>query len=274
MSPSLTFQSTEPRFEFGDNWRRYLALVNGTRIAEAEKSLQQLLHQPSLEGKTFLDIGCGSGLFSLAAVRLGATVRSFDFDPQSVACAQTLRQRYAPDAHSWVIEQGSILDQAYVQKLGTYDIVYSWGVLHHTGAMWTAIESAVGLVNPKGMLAIALYNDQGKRSRNWLMIKKIYNALPSLLKPVYASLFLPILWGPTSIRDAFKGTPFQSWQTYQSRRGMSPWSDLVDWVGGLPFEVATPQTVIDFCRQRGLELVGLNRITGYGCNEYVFSRIQ
>src|SRR5688572_18293787 len=99
------------RFEFGENWSRFLALVDENRIAEAEKSLQALLGVSSLAGQSFLDIGCGSGLFSLAALRLGAAVRSFDYDPQSVSCAQALKQRFAPDSPAWVIEQGSILDE-------------------------------------------------------------------------------------------------------------------------------------------------------------------
>jgi 2-polyprenyl-3-methyl-5-hydroxy-6-metoxy-1,4-benzoquinol methylase len=262
------------RFEFGENWSRFLARVDDLRIAEAEKSLQNLLGLTSLSGQTFLDIGSGSGLFSLAAHRLGATVRSFDYDPQSVTCTHQLKERYAPKAENWTIGQGSVLDTAFLNSLGSFDIVYSWGVLHHTGAMWSAIEQAARLVKPQGRLAIALYNDQGLRSKGWLFAKKIYNRLPTPVRSVYASLFLPALWGPTTIKDLVKGRPFYTWKTYASRRGMSPWRDVVDWVGGLPFEVASPGAVIPFLGARGLDVEKVIRAKGSGCNEFLFRRIK
>lgn len=123
------------RFGFGANWMRFLAVLDDDRIAEAVASLKDMLGVETLAEKTFLDIGCGSGLFSLAARQLGARVCSFDYDPQSVNCAAGLRRRYFPDDPDWVIERGSALDRHFMEQLGTFDIVYSWGVLHHTGAM-------------------------------------------------------------------------------------------------------------------------------------------
>jgi 2-polyprenyl-3-methyl-5-hydroxy-6-metoxy-1,4-benzoquinol methylase len=134
------------RFAFGRNWSRFLELLDERRIAEAEASLCAMLGVTDLHDRRFLDIGCGSGLFSLAARRLGAEVRSFDFDRQSVACAAELRRRYLPDDAGWRIEPGSVLDPEFMGALGTYDVVYSWGVLHHTGAMWIALERALARV--------------------------------------------------------------------------------------------------------------------------------
>src|SRR5437868_5120896 len=130
------------RFEFGENWRRFLEQLTAERIADAEQSLRNVLELPDLEGRTFLDIGSGSGLFSLAARRLGARVFSFDYDPQSVACSLELRRRYFDGDPDWRIEEGSALDRDYIASLGQFDIVYSWGVLHHTGAMWNALGNA------------------------------------------------------------------------------------------------------------------------------------
>jgi len=133
------------RFEFGKNWSRFLVLVDEDRITKAENSLKQWLEVEDLNGKSFLDIGSGSGLYSLAARRLGARVHSFDYDPHSVACASELRRRYfAGDPH-WTVEEGSALDVDYMDSLGTFDIVYSWGVLHHTGQMWKALVAAGAL---------------------------------------------------------------------------------------------------------------------------------
>src|ERR1035438_5515350 len=130
------------RFAFGENWWRFLSILDERRIAQAEDSLRGMLGVSDLQGKTFLDIGCGSGLFSLAARRLGACVHCFDYDPQSVACAQELRRRYFPEDTDWRIEEGSALDGNYLAGLGSFDVVYSWGVLHHTGAMWQALDNA------------------------------------------------------------------------------------------------------------------------------------
>src|SRR3954453_10925637 len=136
------------RFEFGENWARFLAVVDESRIVEAERSLREMLGVERLDGRSFLDIGSGSGLFSLAAVRLGAErVHSFDFDPSSVGCTLELRRRYGADA-DWAVEQGSALDTAYLARLGTFDVVYSWGVLHHTGDMWRALGNVARLVAP------------------------------------------------------------------------------------------------------------------------------
>ena len=264
------------RFTFGANWRRFLDAVDQPRIALAEQSLRQLLQSDELSGKRFLDAGSGSGLFSLAARRLGAQVTSFDFDPESVASTSQLRNRFQPDDPNWDIEEGSVLDPDYLATLGKWDIVYSWGVLHHTGAMWDALANIDEVVAEKGLLVLALYNDQGRMSATWLSIKQLYNKLPRALRWILLGPALIRLWGPTCIRDLLRGNhPLRSWRNYSvaSIRGMSPWHDLIDWVGGLPFEVAKPEALLDFYRARGFELIQLRTCAGgIGCNEFVFRK--
>jgi len=267
--------SAGERFEFGENWARFGLGRGDESIRDAERSLEQMLQPPPISGKSFLDIGSGSGLFSLAARRMGAHVRSFDYDPASVSCTKALRDRFFPDDGNWRVEEGSILDDDYVESLGKFDIVYSWGVLHHTGEMWKALENAARLVRDGGTLFIAIYNDQGRSSRIWSKVKRAYVKLPRPLRWVVLYPAAARLWGPTMVRDMLRGRPFQTWRSYgkSMMRGMDPWRDLVDWVGGYPFEVAKPEQIFDFYRDRGFELQRLSTCAGgLGCNEFVFRK--
>ncbi|HEX8263164.1 MAG TPA: class I SAM-dependent methyltransferase [Allosphingosinicella sp.] len=262
------------RFAFGQNWARFLRNLDEGRIERAEKSLQDMLGAETLEGKRFVDIGSGSGLFSLVARRLGAEVHSFDFDSQSVACTTALRDRYFPDDPKWRVEQGSVLDRAYLATLGRFDIVYSWGVLHHTGAMWEALGNVAPLVAEGGTLFIAIYNDQGRSSRLWTKVKRAYVRAPGPLKWGVLLPAMVRLWGPSTLRDLGRGKPFRTWRDYRNAgvRGMDPWRDVVDWVGGYPFEVAKPEEILDFYRERGFELRRMTTCAGgHGCNEFVFA---
>src|SRR4051812_20056509 len=259
----------DDHFAFGQNWRRFLDVVDDERVAAAEESLERMIGRRAIEGKRFLDVGSGSGLFSLAARRLGAArVHSFDLDPDSVACTRELRRRYLPDDPAWTIEHGSILDESFVASLGRHDVVYAWGVLHHTGSMWRAIEHAASLVDQGGLFFVALYNDQGARSRLWRVAKRTYNRLPASLQPVMAAAAMGPIVLAGGARAAARGRPPQS-----SPRGMSRWRDAVDWVGGYPFEVATPEEVFGFLHERGWALERLVTCGGkLGCNEFVFRR--
>jgi 2-polyprenyl-6-hydroxyphenyl methylase/3-demethylubiquinone-9 3-methyltransferase len=262
------------RFEFGRNWSRFLTSVDVERITRAENSLKEMLEVEDLNGKSFLDIGSGSGLYSLAARRLGARVHSFDFDPQSVACTAELKRRYYHGDPNWTIEEGSALDADYLKSLGEFDVVYSWGVLHHTGQMWRALDNAWLPVATDGKLFIAIYNDMGSQSSRWKQLKRTYNNLPRVLRLP----FTLVVVAPSEIKSAIRAIVtlrvreyIQSWTRPRPERGMSRWRDIVDWVGGYPYEVAKPEEIFDFYRARGFALARMQcGGVGLGCNQFVF----
>lgn len=273
----------ETRFSFGRNWKNFQSQLTESNIDQASQSLQKLLRRTELEGVRFLDAGSGSGLFSLCARRLGATVVSFDLDPESVACIRSLQEREEVPDERWEVLEGSILDEDFLNQLGPFDVVYSWGVVHHTGQMWKAIDLLIPLVAERGEFVVAIYNDQGFASRVWMAIKRFYNKLPVFIQPLYVlGIFL---WGAfcrviltvlamlvrlVTLRNPL--VPLSRWWNEERPRGMNWWHDLVDWVGGWPFEVARPGEVFTYLHERGFELIAMETTPGSGCNEYVFRR--
>jgi 2-polyprenyl-6-hydroxyphenyl methylase/3-demethylubiquinone-9 3-methyltransferase len=264
------------RFAFGANWAHFLTTLDEMRIAEAENSLRDMLGVIDLHGRSFLDIGCGSGLFSLAARRLGAQVHSFDFDSKSVACAQELKRRFFPEDDAWYVGQGSVLDREYIGRLGQFDVVYSWGVLHHTGSMWLAIENAISRVaTPRGTLFIAIYNDQGWKSHVWWFVKLIYNRLPHLLKKPFFIAVSVLVHALVIVKYSIKLKPMIAIAPLLSdrrERGMSARHDAIDWIGGFPYEFAKFDILANYLEARGFELTKYRRHDSQGCNEFVARR--
>ncbi len=265
-------------FSFGRNWQAFLKSLDDERVKIAEASLTQFLGLSDLRGKTFLDIGCGSGLFSYAAFNLGAKrIVSFDLDPFSVECCKYLRGKASNPAH-WDIYEGSVLDKGFLSGLGTFDIVYSWGVLHHTGKMWDAIEQSAALVNPAGYYYIAIYNKILARDGStswihpfWLKVKTVYNTYPALgtylLEPLAMSAYLAIV-------VARGENPVTHIRNYKSHRGMSWRTDATDWLGGYPYEFATVEEIFKFVKGKfpHFNLENVKVTSGRGLNWYLFKR--
>ena len=188
MRHNLKNAETGIRFQFGENWRRFIEQLDDKKILAAENSIKEFMKVETLAGVDMVDVGSGSGLFSLAARRLGAKVHSFDFDSDSVECTRILKNKYFPNDVHWTVDEGSILNSDYLKTIGTFDLVYSWGVLHHTGDMWRSIRNTASLVRDDGLLLISIYNDQGFKSKLWLLIKLFYNWLSKLFKKFFSRM--------------------------------------------------------------------------------------
>lgn len=256
------------RFKFGKNWSKFLQNLSNEQIENAKIELNNWLGD--LNGKSFLDIGSGSGLHSLAARMLGAKVYSFDYDLESVECTRYLKNKYFKNDKNWTIKQGNVLDKKYLTKLGKFDIVYSWGVLHHTGNMWEALENIIIPLKPNGVLFIAIYNTQTYWTKYWKFVKMTYNK-SIILRYFWVAFYIVFNTLKGGIKDIFLlKNPLNRYKEYKKNRGMSIYYDLLDWLGGYPFETAKPEEIFDFYSQKGFELKKLYTANGgMGCNEFI-----
>lgn len=272
MAVELTDQRSH--FAFGRNWANYAKRVTEADIAESVAGLRRLAGG-ELTGKRFLDIGCGSGMQSLAALRLGAReVVALDIDPDSVATTRQMLQMHAAD-RPWTVLEKSVFELG-VDPLGTFDVVHSWGVLHHTGDMHRALRCAVGAVAPAGQFMFALYRHTPmcwfwKREKRWYA-----QAPPSaqaVVRRLYMALFsaVQLIRNGRTLRSIIAG--------YRQQRGMEFYTAVHDWLGGWPYESTSPAEVDRWMTRMGLYkvrafAVGRTRtgLLGSGCDEYVYAR--
>lgn len=266
-------RNVESHFAFGENWSRYAEVVEDAHLEAAIADLARLVGRYDLAGLRFLDVGCGSGLHSVAAARLGALVTALDIDTASVRTTTALAERFGVSCQVRArVASVFELDPSD----GFYDVVYSWGVLHHTGDMWEAVRKATGLVSaePPGELVLALYRKTGL-CPFWKVEKFLYSKAPKPLQVL-------VRWTYTVLLDLArlaKGTlPWRYRAEYLRQRGMQVKYDMHDWLGGYPYESASPTEVRSFLGGLGLvERAAFIRCGSPlvpGCDEYRFARIN
>jgi SAM-dependent methyltransferase len=261
-----------PGFDFGKNWADFVDKhFSEERVRIAQEHLLGFLRLPDLTGKRMVDIGCGSGLHSLAALRANAKeLVSFDYNPDAVATTRRLHALSGSPGH-WHIEQGSVLDQPYMAGLGKFDLVYSWGVLHHTGDQWTALRHAAECVAPSGVLYVALYTSDvfvDPPAEYWLTVKRRYNRSAWSGKRAIEAWYIA---GQFYNLLRQHQNPLAYVWGYKKSRGMSYYTDVKDWVGGWPMEFSSVQEVTDFARdQLKFELINIK--TGEANTEYLLRR--
>jgi 2-polyprenyl-6-hydroxyphenyl methylase/3-demethylubiquinone-9 3-methyltransferase len=253
-------------FSFGKNWMDYNRTVTQKEIDKAEEDLVYWVGKENIEGKRVLDLGSGSGIHSLGLLALGAKeLVSFDYDPNSVtATTEHWEKKGRPE--NWKVMHGSILDKAFVNQLGQFDLVYSWGVLHHTGSMWDAINNALSMVRPGGHFFITIYKDDNYQKS--IAIKQKYNAASPAGKRMIERKEIAKLMAK---RAMHLKNPL-AWNQ-KIERGMNIYHDLVDWLGGLPYEVASEDEILRWGRQNNLEMERILCKGNYGaCNYYLFRK--
>jgi 2-polyprenyl-3-methyl-5-hydroxy-6-metoxy-1,4-benzoquinol methylase len=258
--------SSKITFSFGKNWMDYNKQVTPLEIEGAKEDLLNWVGKENIAGKRILDLGCGSGIHSLCLFDLGAKeLISFDYDPHSVsATSQYWERRGRPS--NWKISEGSVLDKTFLDQLGKFDLVYSWGVLHHTGDMWQAINNALSLVADQGLFYITLYKDDNYAHS--IKVKERYNASSASGKTwmTYKEIMKIMARRALTFRNPF------SWNKNMGR-GMNGYHDLIDWLGGLPYEVANEDEMLQWGIKNGLQMKRIWCSNGKGsCNYYLFQK--
>jgi 2-polyprenyl-6-hydroxyphenyl methylase/3-demethylubiquinone-9 3-methyltransferase len=269
----MSLTDRKSHFEFGENWSSYAKTVDQKRIDSAIEGIKKLF-PCGLEGRTFLDIGCGSGLHSFAALSLGAAaVLAIDIDENSVSTTRALLGNRAPNS-KWDARIVSIFD-ARAGELGQFDVVYSWGVLHHTGDMWRAIDCATKFVSARGQFAIAIYSATACDTI-WKAEKRFYSRAPRSLQFVIRQAYIAAFLTARTLQSW--ESPMNYVRSYPTRRGMSFSHDVHDWLGGYPYETATATEIHDrvcsmgFIEERSFRLPKTFGLFGSGCHEFVFQR--
>jgi ubiquinone/menaquinone biosynthesis C-methylase UbiE len=271
-------KNLEAHFSFGQNWSDYSELVEERHVLSAEEDLTRLMGADGFADRKWCDLGCGSGIHAIAAARLGAIVSAVDIDPQSIATTEKLAKKFGVEG-TVASFNNSVFDLPFTRN--SFDIVYSWGVLHHTGDMWSAITEASHLVSETegSQFVIALYRET-RLCQLWKIEKRFYKDASPLIQGLIRRLFVLAYDFSLILR---RRSPWSHRRNYFQMRGMSFRHDVHDWLGGYPYESASAQELVETMKQIGFtllrEFVRTPNYTpwgffGSGCDEFVFERTK
>ncbi|HRO74661.1 MAG TPA: class I SAM-dependent methyltransferase [Crocinitomicaceae bacterium] len=267
--------------QFGNNFKdSLLTHFEEEQLHSSKEFILSYLELDDLSSKTYLDAGCGSGVFSVAAQQLGAVVTAFDIDEVALENLHAVSEKFNVPINAIKTMKGSILDEDFITYLGKFDIVLCWGVVHHCGEMWKGIENICNTVKDGGLIHFGIYNKADNfgfypdgrfgSSNFWKKIKKRYSKAPKFVQGIVDKL---AVFGIFVIHLVSFKNPIKALRKNE-RRGMNWQSDLKDWLIGYPYEYATPEEVIEFMKVRGFTLVKLKTNNGLLTNNYVFKKIR
>ncbi|HEX2957324.1 MAG TPA: class I SAM-dependent methyltransferase [Chitinispirillaceae bacterium] len=258
------------QFDFGKNWASFSRSALSTiRIETARNDFNNLFSGIPLKGKTFLDIGFGQGLSLLFANEAGAVTVGNDINPSCYDAINESARFFNLSSITFPLILGSILENTTIENIQRalerkmlFDIVHSWGVLHHTGGMYDALSKAMNLVARGGYFVIAIYNYH-YTSLLWRFIKLIYCKSHPCLKKLMITVFYPLI---AAAKFAVTGK-----NPFKKDRGMNFYYDVIDWIGGYPYEYASKQKIINYCEEYGFTCIRcVDADVPTGCNQFVF----
>jgi len=269
---------SERQFDFGSNWRAFSRhALTPERVEQAKRHLAELLGHIKIQDRSFVDIGFGQGLSLLIATSMGGRTVGCDINPLCATVLQENQVRAFPELNAQAIPIviGSILDDNLVTSVrhrspdgprGYYQIVHSWGVLHHTGDMAAAIRNASSLVAPGGHFIVAIYNRHWS-SGAWTVIKRLYNTCPAPIQKIMVGLLWPVIFLAKWL--VTRRNPFRQ------ARGMDFYYDVVDWIGGYPYEYGNVEEITKCVEALGFQTERvIPAEVPTGCNEFIFKRVD
>lgn len=256
-------------FSFGQNWLEYNQnWLTEEKLNQAKEHFDKLCGGIDFTNKKFLDVGFGQGLTLFLASQKQAQCQGIDIDPKNITAFEVAKKKLGSVEKNLApiqVQVASILDAQFVtQNHEAFDIVYAWGSLHHTGQMYPALKNCLSLLKPGGYFVCAIYNRHWS-SGTWHWIKKNYNRSPHWLKKLAIGLLIPPIFLAKWL-VTFKNP-------LKMKRGMSFYYDVIDWVGGYPYEYASAEEMFAFFKKNSLKKIRWQKANvPTGCHEYVFQK--
>lgn len=229
---------------YKDHWTDYPLELKGVL-----KHLEELFPE-GVKGKRVLDGGSGSGMVSVAFALMGADVTGVDITPKCVENGYKRAEHYGVKC-KFINESLVTLDLSNEH----FDIIYSWGVLHHTEDARQSFFSLARHLREGGEIIVAVYL-KTKISWFWNFARIFYQNAPTVFKTIFlniGSVFLNIV-------DLFRKIIFNK-ERYMMR-GTNNKEILNDWFGVPHRTFHSYNEVFKWFDENGLDCKLINPATG------------